>query len=311
MDTLRFASRSVYLFGAFAAIAVARPGSALAQDKTVVIVGVSDAQTGEALAGVEVFFPVLKRTSRTDALGEARLTAIPSGTHRIRVRYLGYAAADTSLTFEGDTTGVVFRLPRTPFELKTVEVKAETPLRLRDFEMRRTIGTGKYLTADQLDKDQNRPFGIVAMTKFPGLRLVTGADGRPHIASVRGACGSTTSPAEGILAGATGGGSGGRGAATSGGSPSGVSGSGGAGSSGAGAGGGGASGATTTSLGSCMPGRECFVVTYLDNIQLDNVDFDLITTWDIAGVEYYTSNTVPARYRVSGAACGVMLIWSK
>ena len=60
-----------------------------------------------------------------------------------------------------------------------------------------------------------------------------------------------------------------------------------------------------------MPSKHCYVVTFLDNIQLDQADFDLVTTRDIAGVEYYTGNNVPARYRVSGAACGVLLVWSK
>ena len=229
----------------------------------------------------------------------------------IRIRFLGYAAADTSLEFVGDTTGVVFRLPRVATSIEAVEIKAPSSQNLKEFEMRRTIGLGRYLTQEQLEKDSNRPFGIVAMTRFPGLQLVTDSDGRPHIASVRGSCGAGTSPAEGILAGARGGGGGGRGAATTGGTPTGVGGSGGGSGSGSGPGSGGASGSTRTSLGSCMPSKACYVVTFLDNIQLDFADFDLVTTWDIAGVEYYSGNSVPPRYRVSGAACGVLLVWSK
>jgi hypothetical protein len=283
--------------------------SAQSKTATFVIVGVADAETGQALIGVQVVFPALSRVAQTDALGEARLS-IPSGTHRVRVRFLGYAAADTSLSLTGDTTGIVFRLPRVPTTLETVDVKASMPANLKEFEMRRNLGLGRFLTKEDLAKDASRPFGIVAMTRFPGLQLVTDADGRPHIASVRGTCGATISPSEGILAGARGGGSGGRGASTTGGTPTGVQGSGGAGS-GQGAGTSGASGATQLSLGSCNMGRQCYVVTFLDNIELDSADFDLITTWDIAGVEYYSGNSVPARYRVNGAACGVMLVWSK
>ena len=303
------------VFGLISAVAsvLAPPvGAAAAQGTpatTVVIVGVSDSQTGEALQGAQIFFPALGRSGLTDGLGEARAT-IPSGIHRIRVRFLGYVAVDTSLTFVGDTSGVVFRLPRTPTTMETVEVKTTSP-RMKDFEMRRTIGIGRFLTADQLDKEGSRPFGIVAMTKFPGLQFVTDSDGRPHIASVRGSCGAGTSPSEAILAGARGGGSGGRGAATTGGGPTGSTGSGGGSGSGTTPGSSGQSGATRTSFGSCMPSKQCYVVTFLDDIQLDSADFDLITTWDVAGVEYYTGNSVPPRYRVSGAACGVMLVWSK
>ena len=290
-----------------AALAIAPHNGANAQTtpSTVLIVSVSDVQTGQALQGAEVFLPALSKSGRADALGEARIGTIPSGTHRIRVRFLGYAAMDTSLTFEGDTAGVLFRLERAALTMDAVEVTAPSAPRLREFEMRRRIGSGRYLTGDELGRDSNRPFGVVAMTRFPGLQLVHDGDGRPHIASVRGSCGVGVSPSEGILAGARGGGSGGRGAASGGGTPT-TPGPGGGSGNPASAGPG-----TRSILGSCTPGKACYVVMFLDDIQLDSADFDLITTWDIAAVEYYTGNSVPPRYRVSGAACGVMLVWSK
>ena len=275
---------------------------------TVLIVGVADAGSGQALQGAEVIFPELGRSGRTDALGEAHLPGIPVGSHRIRVRFLGYAAADTMLPFQGDTTGIVFQLERTAVTMEAVEVKAAGASRLRDFEARRRIGLGKFMTVDQLEKEGSRDFGVVAMSRFPGLRVVHDGDGRPHIASVRGSCGVGSSPSEAIKPGAKGGGSGGRGGATTGGSPTGVSGSGGAGQ--------GASSndppiGTATSAGSCTSSKPCLVQTYLDDILLDEADFDIISTWDLAGVEYYSGATVPTRYRISGAACGVMLLWSK
>ncbi|HUQ79715.1 MAG TPA: carboxypeptidase-like regulatory domain-containing protein [Gemmatimonadaceae bacterium] len=295
--------------GATITVAHAREARAQSGPATFVVIGVSDAETGQALQGAQVFFPALGRTSLTDGLGESR-TSIPSGTHRIRVRFLGYAAMDTSLSFTGDTSGVVFRLARAATKMDVLEVRTTSP-RMKDFEMRRGMGIGRFLTADQLEREGSRPFGIVAMTRFPGLQMVTGADGRPHLSSVRGSCGSETSPSEGILAGARTGASGGRSAANAGGASGGSTGS----ASGTGGGtGSGTSGPTASSrtlLGSCTPGRQCYVVTFLDGIQLDSSDFDLVTTWDVGGVEYYSGNNVPSRYRVSGAACGVMLVWSK
>ena len=82
---------------------------------------------------------------------------------------------------------------------------------------------------DQLAKEASREFGFVAMSRFPGLQVIRDGDGRPHIASVRGSCGSGSSPSEALRAGSQGGGSGGRGAATTGGTPTGVQGSGGTG----------------------------------------------------------------------------------
>lgn len=275
--------------------------------RTVLVVGVSDAGSGQALEGAEVVFPALHLSGRTDGLGEARIAGIPVGVHRIRVRFLGYTAADTSLAFQGDTTGIVFRLARAVVTMDAVEVKASGPSRLRDFEARRRMGLGKYLTIDQLEKEGSRDFGNVAMTRFPGLRVVHDGDGRPHIASTRGACGVGSSPSEALLVGAQGGGSGGRGAATTGGTPTGVPGSGGAGSSGSTE----PPVGTATAAGSCVPKKACFVHVYLDDILLDEADFDIISTWDLAGVEYYSGAQMPARYRTSGSACGVMLLWSK
>lgn len=293
----------------FAALAITPRQAVQAQSTTVVVAGVSDVMTGQALQGAEIVFPELGRAARTDGLGEARIAGIPIGNHRIRVRFIGYAAADTVLPFQGDTTGIVFRLERSAVRMEAIEVKATAPSRLRDFEARRLIGLGKYMTIDQLEKEGDRDFGVVAMSRFPGLRVVHDGDGRPHIASMRGSCGVGSSPSEAIRPGSNGGGSGGRGAATTGGTPTGVTGSGGSGSSGQGStdppiG-------TAISAGSCTPSKPCLVQAYLDDILLDEADFDIISTWDLAGVEYYSGAQVPVRYRVSGSACGVMLLWSK
>ena len=303
---------SAVLAGALllAAPLVAREIALAQTPTTVLVVGVSDATNGLALQGAEVVFPELGRSGRTDGLGEVRMGGIPVGSHRIRVRFIGYAAADTILPFQGDTTGIVFRLERAATKMEAVEVKAAGPSRLREFDIRRQSGLGKYLTADQLAKEANRDFGIVAMSRFPGLSVVHDGDGRPHIASVRGSCGVGSSPSEMVLAGSRGGGSGGRGAATTGGTPTGGKGSG-SGVAGQGSIPDDPPVGTAFSAGSCTPNKACLVQTYLDDILLDEADFDIIATWDLAGVEYYSGAQIPVRYRVSGSACGVMLLWSK
>ena len=63
--------------------------------------------------------------------------------------------------------------------------------------------------------------------------------------------------------------------------------------------------------GSCESSQACLIQVWLDNINLGESDPALMRTWDLSGAEYYTGNTVPARYRTSGSACGVLLLWSK
>jgi hypothetical protein len=53
------------------------------------------------------------------------------------------------------------------------------------------------------------------------------------------------------------------------------------------------------------------VQVFLDDVKLDEEIDTLIRTWDLSGAEYYTGASMPARYRMSGSACGVLLLWSK
>lgn len=294
--------RQAAALAAFALASLSFAATASAQGKsTVVVVGVADASSGEPLKGAEILFPALGRAFRADGMGEAKILEIPIGNHRIRVRLLGYVAADTTLQFQGDTTGIVFRLDRMAISLNPVEIKAQANSRLKDFEVRKRIGTGRYLTAVDLEKDAGRDFGIVAMSKFPGLKLIHDGDGRPHIASNRGSCGVASTLNDALRPAAKTGGSGGRGTSAAGGADQGPK------------GGGNLDDpiGTATSTGSCNPSKACLVQTYLDDVLLDEADFDIITTWDLAAVEYYTGSTMPVRYRLSGSACGVMLLWSK
>lgn len=211
----------------------------------------------------------------------------------MRVRLIGYAPADVRLRFNGDTTGAVFRLERAAVPLSGVDVTADAvPIGLKDFEVRRQQGIGRFLTETDLARDAERDFVTVASLRFPGLRMAFDRANRPHIASVRSPCGGTGSGGDS------------RGVDHIGARPSP------AGSGGGAAGGTGASGGSTIS-GSCESIRPCLVQIYLDDVKLDEETDTLIRTWDLSGAEYYTGASMPARYRTSGSACGVLLLWSK
>src|SRR5688572_14145103 len=145
-----------------------------AQGRTSVLVaGVADAETGQPLENAEVVLLGLRRLARANALGEARLDGVPHGTHRVRVRMLGYAPADVQLKFASDTAGAVFRLTRSPTTLAAVNVEADAiPSGLRDSERRRQRGIGRFLTAEELDENRDRDFGIRVVSHYPGLRLI-------------------------------------------------------------------------------------------------------------------------------------------
>lgn len=267
------------------------PAALAAQSgKTTFDAGVADAQTGAPIIGAEVVLPELRIVRRTDALGHAVVPDVPAGTHRVRVRLLGYAPADVRLEFTGDTTGAVFRLERAVVRLGSIDVTADAvPGGLKDFESRRRQGIGRFLTERDLSRDADRDFMTMATLRFPGLEVATDADGRSHLATTRSSCGATAPN-----------GGGNRGVDHIGGRPS---------RSGAGAGG--ADGSGGEMSGSCASTRPCLVQVYLDDIKLDEAIDTLIRTWDLSGAEYYTGASMPARYRTSGSACGVVLLWSR
>ena len=253
-------------------------------------VAVAEVGSGAPIGSAEILLPNLRLLVRTDSLGQARIAGVPLGAHRVRVRRLGFAPSDVTLKFEHDTTDAVFRLERSATQLGAVDVTADaTPTSLRDFEVRRKQGVGRFLAEAELSREQNREFVDVATARFPGLTVKTDESGRPHIVSTRSNCGSAPS-------------------------------SGGDRSRGNGkildtgrrpAGSGSSSDDGATASGSCYSVRPCLVKVYLDDMNLGEADDGLIRTWDLAGVEYYTGASMPARYRTSGSACGVLLLWSR
>ena len=279
--------RAALLAAAAATLSVAASAGA---QKSTLSVGVADAETGAPITGAEIVLPELKMLARSDANGQARINNIPKGTHRVRVRLLGYSASDVQLKFEGDTTGVVFRLGKTASTITGVDITAsQTPSQLKDFEIRRKQGIGRFLTADDLASVADRDFMVVATTKFPGVTMQTDNDKQVHLVAMRSGCGaeasvmSTTRGVDRIGQEA--------GAKKKFGMRDGYE--------------------DGKVDGSCESSRACVMQVWLDNINIGESDPALVRTWDLAGVEYYTGNSVPARYRKSGSGCGVVLLWSK
>jgi carboxypeptidase family protein len=212
---------------------------------TIFVATVADAETGAPLVGAEVSMPSLGRTVVTDWIGEAHITGVPPGNHPVSVKKIGYVAARLSIAFSGDTVGQFFALGRTPRMLDTVRTTGtlQVPAYLHDFEVRRRMGIGRFLTDSILVKEPNTPIAEVMSRRFPGLRVV-GYD--RTVASM--SCGH--------------------------------------------------------------------IDVYIDGdktswLSPDVTDLSSLVGDDVAGVEYYARGSAPVQYRLTSAACGVLLIWLK
>jgi hypothetical protein len=167
---------------AFGSIATAQSHSVLTG--TVVV----DATPSPPLSDAEVAIPALLLTLHTDSAGRFFYNRIPKGTYKVSVRRVGYQEIAVNAKFSGtDTAAVEFALTPLTVTLDTVNVKGKVAEvgKFREFEERRQMGSGSFLTREDMEKNRDRPLGEI-MTRLPGVRFQRyGSEGA--IASTRSA----------------------------------------------------------------------------------------------------------------------------
>ena len=279
-----------------AATLATTPQRAAAQRGAPLVVSVADIETGSPIAEAEVSLADFRRPARSNRGGDALLANIPPGTYEIRVRRLGYAAAAVRFAMGGDSAKVSIMLKESAAGLDTVHVVASaiTTERHRQFDARMRRGLGRFLGPDVLEKSSFLEFPIVAIQHFPGLALITGRGGQWQLASRHGSCGVDTTyetlssagsmiRGEGIGSRLVGAGSGARQTVAD----------------------------AATSSSSCFSDHPCHVKLFLDDQPVAETDINIVHTSELYGVEYYSTGNAPPRYQVSGAACGIILLWTK
>ena len=140
------------------------------------------------------------------------------------------------------------------------------------------MGIGRFLTETDLAREQDREFLSVMQGRVPGMRRQVRPDGSVYLAVMRSACGSASRPTPRLGAARRG-------------SDVGASG-----------------GASMQS--SCMNDLGCPIRVLLDDVDMTE-DVELVRTWDLAAIEFYSAASTPAQYRDTRAGCGVLLLWSK
>jgi hypothetical protein len=128
------------------------------------------------IVGVEIVLTAAERSVRTDARGAFRISGLRAGRYPVLVRMPGFLAiTDTISIVDGAELTKDYRLTTSVTALDSVRVTAPgTALsaRMRTFEQRRAEGFGRFITADQLRKNEDLTLRSV-LARLPGLRLVT------------------------------------------------------------------------------------------------------------------------------------------
>lgn len=176
--------RVVCLLSAIPAIAVAAVAQPASFSGKVLLDGKET-----PLGNAEVRFANLRNTARSDSSGAFRVKDVPPGSHRVTVRLIGYDPFVADISFgPGQQLEADMLLTPTVTKLKDVNVRAtSTPgpwaIKLADFDDRRAMGIGRFLTADYFASKDGRPLSSFIQEKIPGIRIVNG-----KLASTRSGC---------------------------------------------------------------------------------------------------------------------------
>ena len=124
------------------------------------LLGVFNAQTGDPIQGAEVLDVLNKTKALTTGTGTVTLSFLPDGGSMIRVQKIGFNPYANVISISAsDTVPVTVMLTPIAQTLPTVvSTTARTYISpaLTEFEERRIRGHGKFLSEEQLRKNDNR-----------------------------------------------------------------------------------------------------------------------------------------------------------
>lgn len=108
----------------------------------------------------------------TGANGRFRMVGLPPGEYILIVRRLGYAVSSTvARVTERDTLRASFMLERVATELDPIVVAAShAPTRMAEFEHRRKLGEGQFMTQTEIEK-RNEPLTSDLLRTFMSVAV--------------------------------------------------------------------------------------------------------------------------------------------
>ncbi len=135
--------------------------------------------TEHPIANAEIAIVSMRLSVRSDTVGAFLLTGIAAGRHVVTVRALGYAEFSTSMLFAGgQRVEADLLLKPVAQSLAKIDVKAtskpsgDNP-RIAEFDERRKMGFGRFLTQEVFEKAEGRKLGEVLVQRVPGLRTIS------------------------------------------------------------------------------------------------------------------------------------------
>jgi hypothetical protein len=146
---------------------------------TVLHATVADARTGNYILDAEVTVDPLGVKGITNYFGDARFSGLRKGRYSVHARRIGFTPVSTEFQASGrDSLEVTMFMAPTAQELATVTVNADavSPF-LREFEARRRLGKGQYITDSVLRASLGIPLADILAARLRGVMVARRADG--------------------------------------------------------------------------------------------------------------------------------------
>jgi hypothetical protein len=172
---IRALVRSAARFALLGAALFLFTGPLLAQATGNVQGRVTDAATGRALEGVQVFLEGRRVPIATDAEGRYLITEVPSGRATVRVRLIGYGTVAQELTVAAVQTATAdFELTRAVIQLDQIVVTGTG----REVAQRRLAATVDVVTPEEIEASPVTDVAELLQGKIAGAMVnATSAQG--------------------------------------------------------------------------------------------------------------------------------------
>jgi carboxypeptidase family protein len=137
--------------------------------------------TRAPIAGADVALVDIGRSVIADANGSFRIDSIPPGDHQVRVRAIGYGAADARVAFKPNEIVERRVILGRAITLEGMTVEATRPV-LPSFEENRKVGLGHFLTRADLAVREHMSL-VSFLETVPSMRVIHGPTGRAWVVS--------------------------------------------------------------------------------------------------------------------------------
>jgi hypothetical protein len=137
---------------------------------------VLSATTGEPIANATLSVSGVARSTRTDSLGEFTLSGLPLGEQALLVQAVGFTPVRALVPLTaGPAIELDVDLDPLPPVLDSVvteaDVDAPRNFNIGDFDERRAMGFGRFLTRAELLRNRGRTLDGILRSRVPGLRF--------------------------------------------------------------------------------------------------------------------------------------------